>query len=253
MEAATHLRYEGVPFRSIVLMSKQHEWISGPVGDGYIAFKRPLGFSQALIEEKWIRAISASTEVGLHGLGHSGNIVGIVALSTDASISSGGAVLPTELQPIASLVRAGTMAFVCAPNGDLYVVLPSGAVFVKSQGSWHYQNFSSFQSLLSKYVPQPIAQPLLRLLLDLSYKRKGALFCVPADLSTVEQLVPDHTNVSARVILTPCAEVRVTHLGEYGGFLEAADVDPGASSGDTSHGPTGRRDQGDREASGMLT
>jgi hypothetical protein len=194
MEAATHLRYEGVPFRSIVLMSKQHEWISGPVGDGYIAFKRPLGFSQALIEEKWIRAISASTEVGLHGLGHSGNIVGIVALSTDASISSGGAVLPTELQPIASLVRAGTMAFVCAPNGDLYVVLPSGAVFVKSQGSWHYQNFSSFQSLLSKYVPQPIAQPLLRLLLDLSYKRKGALFCVPADLSTVEQLVPDHTN-----------------------------------------------------------
>jgi hypothetical protein len=61
-----------------------------------------------------------------------------------------------------------------------------------------------------------------------------------------------HLRVSARVILTPCAEVKVTHLGEYGGFLEAADVDPGASSGDTSHGPTGRRDQGDREASGML-
>jgi hypothetical protein len=58
--------------------------------------------------------------------------------------------------------------------------------------------------------------------------------------------------VSARVILTPCDEVKVTHLGEYGGFLEAADVDPGASSGDTSNGPTGRRDQGDREAGGML-
>ncbi len=193
MEAATHLRYEGIPFRSIVLMSKQHEWISELVGDGYVAFKRPLGFSQALIAEKWIRAISASTEVGLHGLGHSGNIVGIIALPREVSTSSGDVVLPTELQPIASLVRAGTMAFVCAPNGDLYVVLPSGAVFVKSQGSWHYQNFGSFQSLLSQYVPQAIAQPLLRLMLDLSYKRKGALFCVPADLSTIGQLVPDHT------------------------------------------------------------
>jgi hypothetical protein len=60
-------------------------------------------------------------------------------------------------------------------------------------------------------------------------------------------------NVSARVILTPCDEVKVTHLGEYGGFLEAADVDPGASSGDTSNGPTGRRDQGDCEASRVLT
>jgi hypothetical protein len=58
--------------------------------------------------------------------------------------------------------------------------------------------------------------------------------------------------VSAKVILTPCDEVKVTHLGEDGGFLEAADVDPGASSGDTSNGPTGRRDQGDREAGGML-
>jgi hypothetical protein len=61
-----------------------------------------------------------------------------------------------------------------------------------------------------------------------------------------------HLVVSAEVILTPCDEVKVTHLGEDGGFLEAADVDPGASSGDTSHGPTGRRDQGDREAGWML-
>jgi len=50
----------------------------------------------------------------------------------------------------------------------------------------------------------------------------------------------------------PRAEVELTHLGEDGSFLEAADVDPGASSGDTSDGPTGRRDQSDREASRML-
>lgn len=30
----------------------------------------------------------------------------------------------------------------------------------------------------------------------------------------------------------------MTHLGEDGSFLEAADVGPGASSGDTSYGPS---------------
>ncbi|MGB6100363.1 MAG: TniQ family protein [Comamonas sp.] len=44
--------------------------------------------------------------------------------------------------------------------------------------------------------------------------------------------------VGAEVILTHCAEVKVTHLGEDDGLL-AVDVDPGASSGDTSDGPQG--------------
>ena len=46
------------------------------------------------------------------------------------------------------------------------------------------------------------------------------------------------TVVGAEVILTHCAEVKVTHLGEDDGLL-AVDVDPGASSGDTSDGPQG--------------
>src|SRR5580693_2404340 len=50
----------------------------------------------------------------------------------------------------------------------------------------------------------------------------------------------------------PIDEVKLTHLGEDGSFFEAADVDPGASSGDTSDGPTGRRIESDREAGGML-
>lgn len=37
--------------------------------------------------------------------------------------------------------------------------------------------------------------------------------------------------VSARVILTHFVGVKLTHLGEDGGLLAAADVDSGASSG----------------------
>jgi hypothetical protein len=58
--------------------------------------------------------------------------------------------------------------------------------------------------------------------------------------------------VSTGVILTHPTGVKVTHLGEDGSFAEAADVDPGASSGDTSHGPTGRRIEGDRTAGGVF-
>jgi len=58
--------------------------------------------------------------------------------------------------------------------------------------------------------------------------------------------------VSAGVILTHCAEVKVTHLGEDDGFFGAVDVDPGGSSGDTSDGPKGRRGEIDREAAGLL-
>ena len=59
-------------------------------------------------------------------------------------------------------------------------------------------------------------------------------------------------SVSAEVILTHCAEVKVTHLGEDDGLFGAVDVDPGASSGDTSDGPKGRRSESDREAVGLL-
>jgi hypothetical protein len=61
------------------------------------------------------------------------------------------------------------------------------------------------------------------------------------------------TLVAAEVILTRCAEVKVTHLGEDDGLFGAVDVDPGGSSGDTSDGPKGRRDAVDREAARVLT
>lgn len=59
-------------------------------------------------------------------------------------------------------------------------------------------------------------------------------------------------HVSAGVILTHPVDVKLTHLGEDDGFFGAVDVDPGGSSGDTSDGPKGRRNQGDCQAAGLL-
>jgi salicylate hydroxylase len=44
--------------------------------------------------------------------------------------------------------------------------------------------------------------------------------------------------VSADAKVAHCAEVNLTHLGNNGGFARAVDVEPGASSGDTSFGPS---------------
>lgn len=68
------------------------------------------------------------------------------------------------------------------------------------------------------------------------------------DISKVEGLL---LLVSAEVILTHIAEVKLTHLGKHGG-KEAADVDPGAGSGDSSVGKTRRRSAGDRAADGVF-
>jgi len=87
---------------------------------------------------------------------------------------------------------------------------------------------------------------------DLSYVRRDQ-----AETSVLFELLAERyerkpwPSVSAEVRMTHCTELNLTHLGEHGGLL-AVDVDPGASSGDTSDGPSGRRSSRDREAAGLL-
>lgn len=192
MDTASSLTYEGESFQSIVLMSKQAKWITGAVGVQYIPLKRPLKFRKAVLEEKWIRALMKSSSVALHGVSFSGDIVGTVAISRKNTNSKGNVIAPNGLVDATSLVVDGTMAFVSAQNGDLYTVLPNGMFFGKTQGRWHYFNFSGFRALLLRYVPAALTKSLLALLLDLSYARTGALVCIPDSSASLPKLVPDH-------------------------------------------------------------
>jgi len=177
---------------NLVLMSKQAEWILKPAADGYIALKPALNFSKALLEEKWIRALVKSRNIALHSLGHGHGIIGIVSLPKATAPKEDEVLLPTRLREATSMLCNGTMAFVSAANGDLYVVLPNKAVFVKTQGRWHYLNFTSLQSLIEAYLPESIVRPLLQIILDMSYERRGGLFCIPERDISIQELVPDH-------------------------------------------------------------
>jgi hypothetical protein len=53
-------------------------------------------------------------------------------------------------------------------------------------------------------------------------------------------------DVSAEVKLTHPAEVKLTHLGEHGGFLSRLDVEPGAVSGDSRFEEAGSVHPADR-------
>ena len=64
-------------------------------------------------------------------------------------------------------------------------------------------------------------------------------------------LAPDpHDPVSADCNVTRIVEVKVTHLGEYGGFESRRDVDPGASRGDVGFEEAGSIDPADRARDG---
>lgn len=190
IESASHLRYEGSGFSASIFMTKHREWIEGAVKT-FVPFSKPLDFEEALLREKWIRSLAADLDLGLVGLGHTGSIVGVITLPRRRAQT----ITPpySAVSGAVSLVRAGTMAFICAATGDLYVVLPNGGTFLRTQGQWHHLNYSSFRRLLEQHLPKAIVRPLVRMLLDLSFQRKGALLCFIDDNKAISQVVPDYT------------------------------------------------------------
>jgi hypothetical protein len=213
IESASHLRYEGRGFSANILMTKQRQWIEQRVKT-FVPFSAQLDFEHALLREKWIRVLLGDPDVGLVGLGHSGLIIGVTAIPRRKAKDI---IAPhRSLTGAVALVRPGTMAFICAPNGDLYVVLPNGAAFLKTQGKWHYLNYSSFRNLLRKHISAKIAHAVLRTVLDLTFQRTGALLCFLDDSESVVRLVPDYgrrkrANQALRMAVTDLDITKVAH------------------------------------------
>jgi DNA integrity scanning protein DisA with diadenylate cyclase activity len=72
------------------------------------------------------------------------------------------------------------------------MMLPNGSVFHKTQGRWHYLNYKATFSLLSDRLEKEIATSILRIALDLSYERRGALLCILKQREAIQKMIPDH-------------------------------------------------------------
>ena len=178
VEAASQLRYEGAAFTACVFVTKQEQWLSEAIGVSFVRLARPLPFRPTLLEEKWIRSLADGATIGLVALGHGHGLVGIVTIPSADDAVPGAP--HSDFAGAIQLVRHGVNAFLCAPNGDLYVIQHPGYAFVKSQGVWQYLNFMALRSS-SDHLLLSVVDPIMRLALDLSFSRKGALFCVLAD------------------------------------------------------------------------
>jgi hypothetical protein len=89
-------------------------------------------------------------------------------------------------------LERGTVVIVTSEYGDMFVSLANGMTFVKSQGRWRYQNHQATESLLATKLPPSVATSAIRLALNCSFDRVGALFVFVDPESELRTIVPDH-------------------------------------------------------------
>jgi hypothetical protein len=195
LEMSTRLRYEGQPFALTLVMTYHLEYIVDNLSTEYVPFHTPINFSDAVLGEKWIRAVTQSQRVGLVGLS-TGKIVGFFVIPPAANgMEQRWRFAPhSDLRGVQQLVRGGTCAFITSAAGDVRVILPDGATFLNSQSRWQYTRYEGIVPALKQYMNEEMAVSLLRAALDLSFERHGALLCVVPSAEHLSFMIPDFTD-----------------------------------------------------------
>jgi hypothetical protein len=215
VENAMALRYEGRAFSACIFMTKQMNWVESSPLISFSRLASPIRFEDAILQQKWIRAFLRDPMLGLVGVSLSGSIVGIASFK--AATQEGRAFAPhSNLIPVSSAIVPGTTAFVVSEAGDLYVIFPNGATFVKSQGRWRYVNYLALLQLFDGLLAKEIAVSLVRIILDLSYDRLGGLIVILDDPQRISTLVPDHngSNRPNKPLRELAAQLRISDTAE---------------------------------------
>lgn len=193
IQDTSHLQYEGLDFLSTILISNSEPTAIKAAGENLLRFNGRLYLSSALPKEKWIRAIAGHADMVLSCFGKAGRVIGVTSLKVGDIRAESSLMLPGELQSISSFVSEGTVALARAKNGDLYLIVSSGASFVKSHGKWYYLNYESLKSNIREFMADvESTKALLELILDASHTRKGALYCIPESEKDVPVIVADY-------------------------------------------------------------
>lgn len=191
IEAARTQTYETQAFTANVIFTKQLRWVESSPGQTLVSFSSPIPFPQALLAEKWIRPLLADEGLALVALGHRGSVVGVTTCDGE-SVNSRDYAPHERLRGLHGLVVPGTAAVSVSRHGDLYVALPNGSTFGKSQGQWHYHDYAGVEELLARHLCREVARNALQMSLNLSFDRTGALFVFLEDAGSITELVPDH-------------------------------------------------------------
>lgn len=228
IENSISLKYENKPFSFCLFMTKQRNHIQDPLGDNFIPFSETISFEKGIMNEKWLRGAMSGQKNAIASYGHAGQIFGMFAIPTDYDENLDNLLSPhDELTPITNLLVNGTCMFLTTDNGDIYLILSNKATFYKTQGRWHYLNYSNIHIVLSNLLKENIAKSILRLSLDLSYKRQGALVFIPDNKKKIKEIVPDFTQKIKvnKVLRNTVKGLSITNKAQRKIIMSSAKVD----------------------------
>jgi len=197
MEDSILLTYEQRPARHIIMTPKKIEKFRIEQKKACLFFKKPLPLEEGLINEKWIRSVVDGKKVALlsEETNKSANIIGIISLDNLESPSKKQeealAAPHFSVVKLQTILEPKDVVMFAAPTGDLIIMMGKEVVFQKTQGFWRYHNYFNLHSKIIKYVKRiDVAKDLLRIVLDLSYERKGALFCI-SEAKRIPKIIDD--------------------------------------------------------------
>lgn len=228
LEHSSSLMYEGKRTSLCIFMVKRQSWIVKSLGSGFVRFAKPIPFKEAILNEEWIRATIHGSRVGLLGVGRTGNIRGMVAIPEPKEGGDKNLFVPHEsIRGALSLMRPGHLIFVKSMSGDIYVVLPTGDVFQKTQGRWHYLNYEKIFLILSSHYDTHLSKSIVQTILSLSYEHQGALICILNSSKDIHKIVSDHKKIgrSNSVLRSSLAGLSITQRHHRQIISSAARVD----------------------------
>lgn len=194
MEHSMFLTYEGKSVEHVILLPYSFEQTLKKLKNSYIKLKKSLTIDEALLNEKWIRAVVDGRRVALLATKKSrGTINGFISLPDIKGKKSSLTYVPHEsLESLQAVLEKNDMAFIAASSGDILILLGNGIVFNKTQGKWRYLNYNHFHQLLVEYVDEKVTNSIISSVLNLSFERRGALVVIPRSKSNLKLMVSDH-------------------------------------------------------------
>ncbi len=194
MESSMFLTYEGRQVEHIILLSYSFEQTEKKLKNSFVKLKKRLTIEQALLEEKWIRAVVDGRRVALLATKKSrGTINGFISLPDIKSKKVNKGYAPHEsLEDLQAVLEKNDMAFIAASTGDILILLGTGIVFNKTQGKWRYLNYNHFHQLLMEFVDEKVTNSIISSVLNLAFERKGALFVIIKSKQNLKCIISDY-------------------------------------------------------------
>jgi DNA integrity scanning protein DisA with diadenylate cyclase activity len=235
MENSMFLTYEGRSVEHVILLPFKFNYTLKKLKDSFVRLKKSLTIEEALLEEKWIRAVVDGRRVALLGAkSNNGSINGFISLPELKNNTNNGqsenifSYAPHEsLEDLQAVLEKNDMAFVATSSGDILILMGTGIVFHKTQGRWRYLNYNHFHQILVEFVDEVVTYSIVSAVLNLSFERRGTLFCIVKSRHNVKQLVPDHSreNQANNILRKALKGLNITNKAEKQIITAAAAID----------------------------